>query len=87
MKRLEKICKELKEKLNKEYGEYGNIICCIENNNHVKVVFEENDYLYYYLNCSIDYESQYKISTFINNILEKYDTYYELENSCIMTIF
>ena len=82
MKRLERICKELNKKLTKEYGEYGNIICSIENN-YVKVVFEENDYLYYALN--FDYEE--KVYNFINNILEKYDTYYELENNCIMTIF
>lgn len=82
MKRLERICKELNKKLTKEYGEYGNIICSIENN-YVKVVFEENDYLYYALN--FDYEE--KVYNFIDNILKKYDTYFELENSCIMTIF
>lgn len=82
MKRLERICKELNKKLTKEYGEYGNIICSIENN-YVKVVFEENDYLYYALN--FDYEE--KVYNFIDGILEKYDTYFELENSCIMTIF
>ena len=84
MKRLEQICKELDNKLNKRYGEYGNIICLIENN-HVKVIFEENDYIYYALN--FDMEAYDKINTFIDNILEKYDTYFELENSCIMTIF
>lgn len=84
MKRLEQICKELNDKLTKEYGEYGNIICTIEGD-HVKVIFEENDYLYYALN--FDMESNYKVSNYIDNILEKYDTYYELENSCIMTIF
>ena len=84
MKRLEQICKELDNKLTKEYGEYGNIICTIEGE-HVKVVFEENDYLYYALN--FDMESNDKVSNYIDNILEKYDTYYELENSCIMTIF
>lgn len=84
MKRLERICKELNDKLNKEYGECGNIICSIENN-YVKVVFEENDYLYYALN--FDMEANDKVDSFINNILEKYDTYFELENSCIMTIF
>lgn len=82
MKRLERICKELNKKLTKEYGEYGNIICSIENN-YIKVVFEENDYLYYALN--FDYEE--KVYNFIDGILEKYDTYFELENSCIMTIF
>ena len=82
MKRLERICKELNKKLTKEYGEYGNIVCTIEND-HVKVVFEENDYLYYALN--FDYEE--KVYNFIDGILEKYDTYFELENSCIMTIF
>ena len=82
MKRLERICKELNKKLTKEYGEYGNIVCSIEND-HVKVVFEENDYLYYALN--FDYEE--KVYNFIDGILEKYDTYFELENSCIMTIF
>ena len=85
MKRLERICKELNKKLNKEYGEYGNIICTIENDDHVKVAFEENDYLYYALN--FDMEANDKVDSFINNILEKYDTYFELENSCIMTIF
>ena len=84
MKRLNKICKELNDKLTKEYGKYGNIICSIESN-HVKVIFEENDYLYYALN--FDMEAYDKINTFIDNILEKYDTYFELENSCIMTIF
>ena len=84
MKRLERICKELNKKLTKEYGEYGNIICSIENN-YVKVVFEENDYLYYALNY--DMEANDKVDSFINNILKKYDTYFELENSCIMTIF
>ena len=84
MKRLERICKELNKKLTKEYGEYGNIVCTIENN-YIKVVFEENDYLYYALNY--DMEANDKVDSFINNILEKYDTYYELENSCIMTIF
>ena len=84
MKRLERICKELNKKLTKEYGEYGNIICSIENN-YIKVVFEENDYLYYALNY--DMEANDKVDSFINNILEKYDTYFELENSCIMTIF
>ena len=84
MKRLEQICKKLNDKLTKKYGEYGNIICTIEGE-HVKVVFEENDYLYYALN--FDMESNDKVSNYINNILEKYDTYYELENSCIMTIF
>ena len=84
MKRLERICKELNKKLTKEYGKYGNIICTIEDD-HIKVVFEENDYLYYALN--FDMESNDKVSNYINNILEKYDTYYELENSCIMTIF
>ena len=84
MKRLEQICKELDNKLTKEYGEYGNIICTIEGE-HVKVVFEENDYLYYALN--FDMESNDKVSNYIDNILEKYDTYYELEYSCIMTIF
>ena len=44
MKRLESICKELDNKLNKRYGNFGRIICTIENN-HVKVVIEEN-YLY-----------------------------------------
>ena len=86
MERLNKIRKELNDKLNKEYGEYGRIMCSIEGN-HVKVIFEENDYLYYFLNYSNDWEINYKINTFIDNILEKYDTYYELENSCIMTIF
>ena len=87
MKRLEQICKELDNKLNKRYGKYGNIICLIENN-HVKVIFEENDYLYYALNfLNFDMEAYDKINTFIDNILEKYDTYFELENSCIMTIF
>ena len=84
MKRLEQICKELNDKLTKEYGEYGNIICTIEGD-HVKVIFEENDYLYYALN--FDMESNDKVSNYIDNILEKYNTYYELENSCIMTIF
>ena len=84
MKRLEQICKKLNDKLTKEYGEYGNIICTIEGD-HVKVIFEENDYLYYALN--FDMESNDKVSNYIDNILEKYDTYYELENSCIMTIF
>ena len=84
MKRLERICKELNKKLTKEYGEYGNIVCTIEND-HVKVVFEENDYLYYALNY--DMEANDKVDSFINNILKKYDTYFELENSCIMTIF
>ena len=84
MKRLKRIMEELNKKLTKEYGEYGNIVCTIENN-YVKVVFEENDYLYYALNY--DMEANDKIDSFINNILEKYDTYYELENSCIMTIF
>ena len=82
MKRLERICKELNKKLTKVYGEYGNIICSIENN-YIKVVFEENDYLYYALN--FDYEE--KVYNFIDGILKKYDTYFELENSCIMTIF
>ena len=86
MERLKSIRKELNDKLTKEYGKYGRIFCSIEGN-HVKVVFEENDYLYYYLNYSNDWETNYKINTFIDNILEKYDTYYELENSCIMTIF
>lgn len=84
MKRLERICKELNKKLTKEYGEYGNIICSIENN-YVKVVFEENDYLYYALN--FDMVSNDKVSNYIDNILKKYNTYFELENSCIMTIF
>ena len=84
MKRLERICKELNKKLTKEYGEYGNIVCSIENN-YIKVVFEENDYLYYALNY--DMEANDKVDNFINNILKKYDTYFELENSCIMTIF
>ena len=84
MKRLERICKELNKKLTKEYGEYGNIVCTIEND-HIKVVFEENDYLYYALN--FDMESNDKVSNYIDNILKKYDTYFELENSCIMTIF
>ena len=84
MKRLERICKELSKKLTKEYGEYGNIICSIENN-YIKVVFEENDYLYYALNY--DMEANDKVSNYIDNILKKYDTYFELENSCIMTIF
>ena len=84
MKRLKRIMEELNKKLTKEYGEYGNIVCTIENN-YVKVVFEENDYLYYALNY--DMEANDKVDSFINNILEKYDTYYELENSCIMTIF
>lgn len=79
MKRLEKIRKELDNKLNKEYGDFGNIICSIEVD-HVKVIFEENYYLY---ECIYEEE----VDEFINNILEKYDTYYELENSCIMTIF
>ena len=84
MKRLKRIMEELNKKLTKEYGEYGNIVCTIENN-YVKVVFEENDYLYYALNY--DMEANDKVDSFINNILEKYDTYFELENSCIMTIF
>ena len=84
MKRLERICKELSKKLTKENGEYGNIICSIENN-YIKVVFEENDYLYYALNY--DMEANDKVDSFINNIFKKYDTYFELENSCIMTIF
>ena len=84
MKRLKRIMEELNKKLTKEYGEYGNIVCTIEND-HVKVVFEENDYLYYALNY--DMEANDKVDSFINNILKKYDTYFELENSCIMTIF
>lgn len=72
MERLNKICKELNDKLTKEYGEYGNIICTIENN-----------YLYFALN--FDYEE--RVYDFIDNILKKYNTYFELENSCIMTIF
>ena len=79
MKRLERICKELDNKLNKKYGDFGKVICSIEND-HVKVIIEENYYLY---ECIYDEE----VDEFINNILEKYDTYYELENSCIMTIF
>ena len=79
MERLEKIRKELDKKLNKKYGEYGNVICTIEND-HVKVNFEENYYLY-------DDLYDEKVYNFIDNILKKYDTYFELENSCIMTIF
>ena len=80
MKRLERIREELNKKLNKKYGEYGNIICTIENDDHVKVNFEENYYLY-------DGLYDEKVYDFIDGILKKYDTYFELENSCIMTIF
>ena len=79
MKRLEQIRKELDNKLNKRYGDFGRIICTIEVN-HVKVNIEENYYLY---ECIYDEE----VDEYISNILKKYDTYYEFENSCILTIF
>lgn len=79
MKRLEQICKELDNKLNKRYGDFGCIMCSIEGD-HVKVIIEENYYLY---ECIYDEE----VDDYISNILKKYDTYYEFENSCILTIF
>ena len=85
-RKIDKITMELQTKLDKQFGEYGEILVRNDGNCLIEVIFEENYFLYDALNCYV-LAFNVEVENFFDKILQKYDTYMELYNSCIGHIF
>ena len=84
--KIDKLTMELQTKLDKQFGEYGEILVRNDGNCLIEVIFEENYFLYDALNCYV-LAFNVEVENFFDKILQKYDTYMELYNSCIGHIF
>ena len=84
--KIDKLTMELQTKLDKQFGEYGEILVRNDGNCLIEVIFEENYFLYDALNCYV-LAFNVEVENFFDKILQKYDTYMELYNNCIGHIF